>query len=196
MTGFSCKLHRNTLGNSKVQPIRRLERRTKTHPILETFIFFITTQRFGGIAAQEGREKVPDHIFPQIKKLCFSNGRLWNQPNFPQKCVSGGSFWNQPNFPAKFVKTGWLTCDFLGDLEGKPWLLRRPVDRCNEILLAGGFLACERRSEGRSFHVFCRKIWIIPPAFDGDADSTLFHFRRLLVRSIYRCSLICKVPCT
>ncbi len=46
--------------------------RTETYPILETFLFLFTTQRFGGVGALEGREKGPDHIFLQIKKkLCF-----------------------------------------------------------------------------------------------------------------------------
>jgi hypothetical protein len=64
--------HRNTPENSKVHPIRRHVRRTETYPILETFLFLFTTRRFGGVGAPEGREKVPDQIFPQIKKkLCF-----------------------------------------------------------------------------------------------------------------------------
>ena len=62
------QIHRNTPENSKVHPIRRLARRTETYPILETFLFLITTRRFGGVGAPEGREKVPDHIFPQNKK--------------------------------------------------------------------------------------------------------------------------------
>ncbi len=33
------QIHRNTLENSKVHPIRRLARRTETYPILETFLF-------------------------------------------------------------------------------------------------------------------------------------------------------------
>jgi hypothetical protein len=62
------QIHRNTLENSKVHPIRRLARRTETYPILETFLFLFTTRRFVGVGAPEGREKVPDHIFPQNKK--------------------------------------------------------------------------------------------------------------------------------
>ena len=66
------QIHRNTPENSKVHPIRRLVRRTETYPILETFLFLITTWRFGGVGAPEGCEKVPDHIFRQIKKRpCF-----------------------------------------------------------------------------------------------------------------------------
>ena len=66
------QIHRNTPENSKVHPIRRLARRTETYPILETFLFLFTRRRFGGVGAPEGREKVPDHIFPQIKKkMCF-----------------------------------------------------------------------------------------------------------------------------
>ncbi len=61
-------IHRNTLENSKVHPIRRLARRTETYPILEKFLFLFTTRRFGGVGALEGREKVPYHIFQQIKK--------------------------------------------------------------------------------------------------------------------------------
>ncbi len=59
------------LENSKVHPIRHLTRRTETYPILETFLFLITTQRFGGVGAPEGSEKVPDHIFLQKKKSKF-----------------------------------------------------------------------------------------------------------------------------
>ena len=62
------QIHRNTLENSKVHPIRRLARRTETYPILETFLFLFTTRRFVGVGAPEGREKKPDHIFPQNKK--------------------------------------------------------------------------------------------------------------------------------
>jgi hypothetical protein len=76
------QIHRNTLENSKVHLIRRLARRTYTYPILETFLFLITSQRFGSVAALEGRENVPDHIFLEIKKSCISGGRLWNQPDF------------------------------------------------------------------------------------------------------------------
>ncbi len=66
------QIHRNTLENSKVHLIRRRARRTETYPILETFLFLITTRRFGGVGAPEGSEKVPDHIFLEIKKtLCF-----------------------------------------------------------------------------------------------------------------------------
>ncbi len=43
---FSSKIYRNTL-----------ERRTETYPILETFLFLITTRRFGGVGAPKGREK-------------------------------------------------------------------------------------------------------------------------------------------
>ncbi len=61
--GFFCKtqdflqIHRNKLESSKVHPIRRRVRRTETYPILETFIFLITTRRFGGVGAPEVREK-------------------------------------------------------------------------------------------------------------------------------------------
>jgi hypothetical protein len=66
------QIHRNTLENSKVHPIRRLACRTETYPILETLLFLFSTRRFGGVGAPGGREKVPDHIFLQIKKkLCF-----------------------------------------------------------------------------------------------------------------------------
>ncbi len=61
------QIHRNTLENSKVHPIRRRARRTETYPILETFLVLFTTRRFGDVGAPEGREKVPDHMFPQIK---------------------------------------------------------------------------------------------------------------------------------
>ncbi len=54
--------------NFKVHPIRRLARRTETCPILEFFLILFTTRSFGGVGAQEGHEKVPDHNFLQIKK--------------------------------------------------------------------------------------------------------------------------------
>ena len=85
------QIHRNTPENSKVHPIRRRVRRTETYPILETFLFLITTRRFGGVGAPEGREKVPDHIFLEIKKMLVSGGMLWNQPNFSAKLC----FWRK-----------------------------------------------------------------------------------------------------
>jgi hypothetical protein len=108
------------LENTKVHPIRRIARRTENYPILETFLFLITTLRFGGVGAPEGRKKVPDHIFLEFKKNCVSGGRLWNQPDFLQNCVSGGRLRMQlePKFSAKFVKMGLLICDILGDVEG------------------------------------------------------------------------------
>jgi hypothetical protein len=59
-------------------------------------------------------------FFRKSKKRCVSDGRFWNQLDFSAKnvCVSGGRLWNKPNFSAKFVKTGGLTYDFLGDVEG------------------------------------------------------------------------------
>ncbi len=112
------QIHRNTLEHSKVHPIRCVAHRTETYPILEMFLFLFTTRRFGGVGALEGREKVSDHIFLQIKKTC---GRLWNQPDFSAKMC----FWRKtmdgrlPDFSAKFVKMGQLTCDFLGDADGQ-----------------------------------------------------------------------------
>ncbi len=100
------QIHRNTPENSDVHPIRRLARRTETYPILETFLFLITARRFGGVGALEGREKVPDHIFLQNKK----------KSKFVFLVEDYG--WIIPDFSAKFVKTGYLTCDFLGDVEG------------------------------------------------------------------------------
>ncbi len=83
-TGFSGKLpdfsakrkiflqiHQNTPEKFKVHPIRRLARRTETYPILETFLFLITTRRFGSVGAPEGRKKMPDYIFLQNKKSHF-----------------------------------------------------------------------------------------------------------------------------
>ena len=47
----------------------------RTYPILETFVFFITKRRFGGVGAPEGRENVPaDFIQSFIQKLCFCHG--------------------------------------------------------------------------------------------------------------------------
>ncbi len=65
------QIDRNTPENSKVHPIRRRVRRTETYPILETFLFLITTRRFGGVGAPEGSKKVPDHIFLEIKKNAY-----------------------------------------------------------------------------------------------------------------------------
>ncbi len=36
---------------------------------------------------------------------------------------------------------------------------RSPVDHCNEFLLVAGLVGCQKRSERRSFYVFCGKIW-------------------------------------
>jgi hypothetical protein len=96
------QIHRNTPENSKVHPIRCRVRRTETYPILETFLFLITTRRFGGVGAPEGRKKCLTTFSWKLKK----------------RRVSGGRLWNQPNFSAKIVKTRYLTCDFLGDVEG------------------------------------------------------------------------------
>ena len=48
--------HKRTLEYSKCSPIRRLERRTEDYPILETFRFFITERRFGGVGTPEDLE--------------------------------------------------------------------------------------------------------------------------------------------
>ncbi len=85
------QIDRNTLKNSKVHPIRRRVRRTEAYPILETFLFLITPRRFGGVGALEGREKVPDHIFVEIKKMRVSGGMLWIQPDFSAKLC----FWRK-----------------------------------------------------------------------------------------------------
>ncbi len=93
----------------------------ETYPILETFLFLITARRLGGVGAQEGREKVPDHIFPQIKKKdVFLAEDYGINRIFPQNCVSGETLWihRVPKFSAKYVKVGLLTCDFLGVVEG------------------------------------------------------------------------------
>ncbi len=109
-TGFSCKkttfsakhkiflqIHRDKLENSKVHPIQRLARRTETYPILETFLFLITTRRSGAL---EGREKVPDHIFLQIKKkLCF----WW-------KSMESTGFFCKIEFLVEDY--GWMTTEF------------------------------------------------------------------------------------
>ena len=88
------QIHRNTPENSKVHPIRRRVRRTETYPILETFLFLITTRRFGGVGAPEGREKVPDHIFLEIKKKCVFLAESYGINRiFLQNCVSGGRLW-------------------------------------------------------------------------------------------------------
>jgi hypothetical protein len=62
------QIHRNTPESSKVHP-------TPTSPMSDRDLFYpknvtilITTQRFGGVRAPEGREKVSDHIFLQNKK--------------------------------------------------------------------------------------------------------------------------------
>ncbi len=55
--------------------------------ILETFLFLITTQRFGCVGALESSKKVPDHIFLQIKeKLCFWR-KIMESTGFPCKIV-------------------------------------------------------------------------------------------------------------
>ena len=80
--------HKRTLEYSKSSPIRRLERRTEDYPILETFLFFITERRFGGVGAPEGpRERVSLFIenFPQNKKKSgFLAEYVGYYQNFPQ----------------------------------------------------------------------------------------------------------------
>ncbi len=56
------QIHRKTLENSKVLPIRPFVRRTDNYPILKPFPFSITKWRYGGVRAQEGHKKVPDRI--------------------------------------------------------------------------------------------------------------------------------------
>jgi hypothetical protein len=94
------QIHRNTLENSKVHPIRRRLRRTETYPILETFLFLFTTRKFGGVGAPEGCENVPDHIFLQIKQtLCF-----W------RKIMESTKFFCKIVFLAEDY--GWMTTNF------------------------------------------------------------------------------------
>ena len=69
------------------------------------------------------------------------------------------------NFPQKHTKhfckiseNGELNHDFLADVEDYFLPPRRPVDRCDELQLAGGLISCGERSGGRSFHAFCRKM--------------------------------------
>jgi hypothetical protein len=100
------QIHRNTPENSKVHPIRRRVRRTETYPILETFLFLITTRRFGGVGAPEGREKVPDHIFHKLKKVVFLAEDDGINQIFLQKCVSGGRLWMTTGFFRKIRENG------------------------------------------------------------------------------------------
>ena len=61
---------------------------------------------------------------------------------FPQKCVSGGRLWITTGFFRKFRENGQLTCDFLGDVEGKSLSPRRPEDHGNELWLAEALIFC------------------------------------------------------
>ena len=104
--------HLRSLEFPKFLPIRRCVRWTEKYPILETFIFFITERRFGGVGAPEGRENVPDFIplFPQNKKSqCFWRNMLDKCQKIPQ---------NIPKLSAKKLKSGNLFCDFLADVKG------------------------------------------------------------------------------
>jgi hypothetical protein len=97
-----CKLHRDTLENSKVRLTRRCVRRTETYPILKTFLFSIGRWRFGGVGVLEGHKKVPDHIFRKLIKIFAFGGRLRNQAISPQ---------NMQNISAKIVKIRVQTCN-------------------------------------------------------------------------------------
>ena len=81
--------HKRTLEYSKSSPIRRLERRTEDYPILETFLFFITERRFGGVGAPEGpRERVSlfvRKLSAKQKKSGFLAEYVGYYQNFPQK---------------------------------------------------------------------------------------------------------------
>ena len=46
---------------------------------------------------------------------------------------------------------------------------RRPVDRYDELRLVEGLIACEGRSQGRSFLSFCGKFWLFPHRLRGRA---------------------------
>ncbi len=70
----------------------------ETYQILQTLLFTITTQRFGGVGALEGREKVPDHISLPIEKKMFlaenyGINRIFRKtyPIFPQNLSKRGA---------------------------------------------------------------------------------------------------------
>ena len=101
------QIHRNTLEYSKVHPIRRRARRTETYPILETFLFLFTTRRFGGVGAPEGREKVPDQMFPQIKKSsCFWRNVMESTGFFCKIVFLAEDYGWMTNFFCKICETG------------------------------------------------------------------------------------------
>ena len=79
-------------------------------PILETFLFLITTLRFGGVGAPEGREIVPD-IFIQhfsAKSVgCLASHYGWAGP-----AEKYNFFLQNAIFSAKSKIGGVRTCDF------------------------------------------------------------------------------------
>jgi hypothetical protein len=82
------QIHRSTLENSKVHPIRRLARRTETYSTLETFLFLITTRRFGGVGALEGSKKcLTTFPPPQIEKQLFFWRKIMESTRFSHKIV-------------------------------------------------------------------------------------------------------------
>ena len=74
------KINSRSLQFPKCSPIQRCVRRTEDYPILETFLFFITGRRFGGVGASEGLENVPEictKIFHKKEKVSVSGGICW-----------------------------------------------------------------------------------------------------------------------
>ena len=68
----------NTPELSKCSPIRRVVRRSGDYTTLKTFLQYFYLQRFGGVGAPDGRQKVPDisyHIFLSFN-FCVCPARM------------------------------------------------------------------------------------------------------------------------
>jgi hypothetical protein len=62
---------------------------------------------------------VSDHIFLEIEKnACFWRNVMESTGFFCKIVFLAEDYGLMTEFSAKFVETGYLTCDFLGDVEG------------------------------------------------------------------------------
>ncbi len=72
MTELFRKLYWNTLENSKSLLVRRFKRWTATYPILETFLFFITTRILAAFELRKAAKKWLTRFVRKIKKVSVS----------------------------------------------------------------------------------------------------------------------------
>ncbi len=105
--------HRNTLENfkeSQVLPIRRFERWTETYPILETFLFLMSTRSFSGVGGnlellKAAKKWLTQFIRKRKKSQCFWR-KIMESTEFSRKTYR------------IFLQNLWQICGFQADIEG------------------------------------------------------------------------------